>query len=135
MSDHPSAEEAARLAEEEIVRRRREAEAQRQAAEPAEPAVEVQAQRNLHRQTEQLAELEGQRRRLDEFEAARKQQAEQARLELERKREAEARGQQAEGEIRDAGDRYRVALGQHYDVANPYGSARPRGHGRIRRLH
>jgi hypothetical protein len=42
--------------------------------------------------------------------------------EEERKQERAARGQQAEGEIRDAGDRYRIALAQHYDIKDPYGS-------------
>jgi hypothetical protein len=104
--------------------RQRAAEEQsRQAAKEAERVrIEALARENADHQITQAEELREQRARLDRFEADRQRQAEEARQETERKRQADAHGQQAEGEIRDAGDRYRVALGQHYDVRDPYGS-------------
>jgi hypothetical protein len=104
--------------------RQRAAEEQsRQAAKEAERIrIEALARENADHQITQAEQLREQRVRLDRFEADRQRQAEEARQETERKRQADAHGQQAEGEIRDAGDRYRVALGQHYDVKDPYGS-------------
>jgi len=80
------------------------------------------ARENADYQVQQIEIMREQRTRLDQFEAEQKRQAEDAKLETERKREADARGNQAEGEIRSAGDRYRVALGDHYDVRDPYAS-------------
>jgi hypothetical protein len=84
--------------------------------------LETLARENADQQVRQADDLRAQRSRLDRFEADRKRQAEQARQEEERKRESQARGKAAEGEIHDAGDRYRMALGQHYDARDPYGS-------------
>ena len=101
---------------------RLEAQRQQETDRQVERRLEDMARENADHQVRQTEEMREQRVRLDKFEAEQKRQAEEAQQEAERKREAEARGQQAEGEIRDAGDRYRVALGQHYDVLNPYGS-------------
>ena len=70
----------------------------------------------------QLDEMRDQRVRLDDFEAVQRRQAEEAHQEEERKRQAQEQGKTAEGQIRDADDRYRVALGREYDVKDPYSS-------------
>lgn len=101
---------------------RAEAQRQQQARDADSRRLEDMARENADHQVRQAEEMREQRVRLDKFEAEQKRQADEAQQEAERRKEAEARGQQAEGEIRDAGDRYRVALGQHYDVLNPYGS-------------
>ncbi len=95
---------------------------QQEAHRAEERRVETRARENADTQVRQTEEMREQRARLDAFEAAQKRQAEQAREEEERKRQAQERGKAAEHEIRDAGDRYRVALGQHYDVMDPYRS-------------
>jgi len=87
-----------------------------------EQRIEVLARENADTQVRQIEEMRDQRARLDTFEAAQKRQGEEARQEEERKRQAQEKGNAAEGEIRDAGDRYRVALGQEYDVKDPYSS-------------
>jgi hypothetical protein len=138
--NNPTGDDAERQAQAELERLQREAaqwteaqrrqETERQAEQQTEQITQQQAQQRLEDmarenadiQVRQAEDMREQRTRLDKFEADQKRQAEEAQQEAERKREAEARGQQAEGEIRDAGDRYRVALGQHYDVSNPYGS-------------
>jgi hypothetical protein len=84
--------------------------------------VDELARENLRRQVGQAEALEQLRERMSAFEADLRRQADEARDEEARKRAAEAKGKQAEGEIRDAGDRYRVALGDHYDVTAPYSS-------------
>jgi len=99
-----------------------EAQRRQEAERPGQQRLEDMARENADHQVRQAEDMREQRSRLEKFEAEQKRQAEEAHQEAERKREAEARGQQAEGEIRDAGDRYRIALGQHYDVLNPYGS-------------
>jgi|HubBroStandDraft_1064217.scaffolds.fasta_scaffold01809_13 hypothetical protein len=117
--------EQARQAEEAATQQAREAEQQRRQAAAQEIAAqtpEALARRQAEQQTRQLEAMREQRARLDLYEAEQQRRAEEARQEEERKRAAVARGQQAEGEIRDAGDRYRVALGQHYDIRDPYGS-------------
>ena len=87
-----------------------------------EQHIEALARENADIQVRQAEEMREQRARLDEFEAAQKRQVEDTRQEEERKRQAQERGNAAEDEIRDAGDRYRVALGQEYDVKAPYSS-------------
>lgn len=87
-----------------------------------EQRVETQARENADIQVRQAEEMREQRTRLNDFEAVQRRQGEEARQEEERKRQAHEQGKAAEGEIRDAGDRYRVALGQEYDVKDPYGS-------------
>ncbi len=84
--------------------------------------AEEEARQQADHQAHQAKAMEDTHNRLLAFEADLKRRAEESRQEEERKREAQARGQQAEGEIHDAGDRYRMALGQHYDVKDPYGS-------------
>ena len=99
-------------------------EQERQAAAPTveAPSLEDLARLQVEHQADQAEALRRQRARLDAFEAAQQRQAEEARQEEERKRAAEARGQQAEGETRDAGNRYRIALGDNYSMSDPYGS-------------
>ena len=87
-----------------------------------EQRIEILARENADIQVRQVEEMREQRARLDEFEDAQKRQAEETQQEEERKRQAKEQGNAAEGEIRDAGDRYRMALGQEYDVRDPYGS-------------
>jgi hypothetical protein len=84
--------------------------------------AEALARENLQRQVDQAERLQELRDRVNAFDADLRRQADDARDEEARKRAAEARGAQAEGEIHDAGDRYRMALGQHYDMKDPYGS-------------
>ncbi len=117
--------QAPAAAEQERQRRQAEqdpAKQQAQAQEAEARGVDTDARDNAERQARQYEAMREQRERLDQFEAEQKRNAEAAREDQERKRAAEARGAQAEGEIRDARDRYGVALGQHYDVKDPYGS-------------
>ena len=126
MSDNPSVDDAMRGAQEAAEQQARDhqadADRQHKAKEAEAQRVDDMARENADHQVQQIEAMREQRIRLDQFEADQKRQAEDAHHEAERKREAEARGNQAEGEIRDAGDRYRVALGQHYDVRDPYAS-------------
>ena len=98
----------------------------REAAKEAEAlalaAFEALARETVDLQVRQAEAMRAQRARLAAYEAELKAEADKARQDEERQQEREARGRQAEGGIRDAGDRYRVALAQHYDVRDPYGS-------------
>jgi hypothetical protein len=85
-------------------------------------AFEALAREAVDLQVRQAQAMGEQRARLAAYEAEVKARADEARQDEERQREREARGRQAEGGIRDAGDRYRAALAQHYDVRDPYGS-------------
>lgn len=80
--------------------------------------VDELARENADRLTQQYAEMEAQRARHAGFFA--EQQQRQA--EEERKRLAGDEGRAQEGAIRDANGRYAEALGQHYDIRDPYGS-------------
>jgi ATP-dependent exoDNAse (exonuclease V) alpha subunit len=126
--ENQSTEEAARRVIEAAEERQRkqaqqDEEQKRQHAAKAESQrTEALARENADAQVRQAEQMREQRARLDAFQAEQKKQAEQVREEQERRRESEARGKAAEGEIRDAGDRYRMALGQHYDMKDPYGS-------------
>ena len=95
---------------------------QREAREAGEQRIESLARENADHQVRQTEEMREQRARLDAFEAAQRRQGEEARQEEERRRQTREQGNAAEGEIRDAGDRYRMALGQEYDVKDPYSS-------------
>lgn len=98
-------------------------EARRQQAREAEDLrVEAGAKEHAERQVEQADEMQRQQERLDDYRAQMQRQAEDARREEERKREAAAQSRAAEGEIEDARDRYRIALGENYDIRDPYGS-------------
>lgn len=66
----------------------------------------------------QAAEIE---RRLEEFRRVKDREAEDARRETQQ-RETAARVRAQEGEVADAGSRYAQALGQHYDISDPYHS-------------
>jgi Ti-type conjugative transfer relaxase TraA len=85
-------------------------------------STEHRARRQADDQVRQLDELRTQKDNLLAFEAAQKRHADEARIEDERRRASESRAKQAEGDIHDAGDRYRKALGDHYDMRDPYGS-------------
>lgn len=92
----------------------------RRAREAVEQRIEQQAREQAERQGRQAEEMEQQQDRLDTFRAGLQRQAEAARREEEERRATRARA--AETEISDARDRYRVALGENYDVRDPYGS-------------
>jgi hypothetical protein len=102
----------------------REAEQRRQQEDRGteEQHIEALARENADIQVRQAEEMREQRLRLDAFEAGQKRQSEEARQEEERKRQVREQANAAEGEIHDAGDRYRMALGREYDVRDPYGS-------------
>jgi hypothetical protein len=129
MSETPTAEEAERRALEAAERNQRQ-QAQQDAQKRREEAqqqaeaqrLEALAREHADHQVRQAEAMREQRDRLMLFEAEQKRRAEEAQQEQENKRQAEARGQQAEGEIHDAGDRYRMALGRNYDIKDPYGS-------------
>ena len=99
--------EARRLTE----RRNRDAEAlrNREAAQLAEREAETYRR---------AAEIE---QRLDEYRRAKDREAEEAQRAA-GQQEAAARVRAQEGEIADASGRYAQALGQHYDIADPYRS-------------
>ena len=90
-----------------------------QAREAEERRVEQQAKGQAEHQVRQTEEMQRQQDRLDAFRADQQRQAEEARREEEQKRAARAK---EEGEINDARDRYRIALGENYDIRDPYGS-------------
>lgn len=83
--------------------------------------IEALARENADIQVRQAEEMREQRARLDEFDDTQKRQAEEARQE-ESKRQAKEQDKADEREVRNAGDRYRIALGQEYDIREPYGS-------------
>ena len=91
-----------------------------QAREAEERRIEQQTKEQAEHQVRQTEEMERQQDRLDAFQAAQQRQAEAARREEEQKRAARATAE--EGEINDARDRYRIALGENYDIRDPYGS-------------
>jgi hypothetical protein len=131
MSENPTSEKAEQRRREQaqqdeearqVQAREGEQKRQQEAHRDGEQRIETLARENADHQVRQTEEMREQRVRLDAFEAAQKRQAEDARQEQERNRQAQERGNAAEGEIRDAGDRYRMALGQEYDVKDPYSS-------------
>ncbi len=73
------------------------------------------------RESAQLQELADQDRRLQEFKRQREADAEEARKQEKERRQADER-RAADGEIASARDRYAQALGQHYEVRDPYAS-------------
>jgi Ti-type conjugative transfer relaxase TraA len=85
--------------------------------------LEALAKENADRLVSQAETMRQQEKARLAFEAEQKRLAEEGReaAEKEKKRQAE-NAKAAEAEVRDAGDRYRIALGQHYDVKDPYGS-------------
>ena len=91
-----------------------------QAREAEERRFEQQAKEQAEHQVGQTEEMQRQQDRLDAFRADQQRQAEEARREEEQKRAARAKAE--EGEINDARDRYRIALGENYDIRDPYGS-------------
>jgi hypothetical protein len=121
---------------------RAEAIRQEEARKAEQAARDEQQRREMERiaglardaQAAELAKLEAARldalrqaqERAAAYLAERERQAEEAkRAEAERTRGEAERSEAArvrEGAIRNASDRYTQALGQHYDVANPYGS-------------
>ncbi len=95
---------------------------QQDARRDEEQRIEALAREHADTQVRQAEEMREQRARLDEFEDAQKRQAEEAQQEEERQRQVQKQGNGAEDEIRDADNRYRIALGQEYDVKAPYSS-------------
>ncbi len=112
-----AAEQDERARQEQVKRRSQEAET----AQLENPGLETRAREHADIQVRQAETMREQRRRLDAYEAEQKRHAEEAH-QAEQKRQADIRGQQAEGEMRDAGNRYRIALGQNYDIMDPYRS-------------
>lgn len=112
MNQQMSPEEAARLAA---------IAAERQRHDDA-LRLDALSRENADRLVEQTKEMQQQQELLAGFAERQKRVAEEARQEEERKRQTEERAKAAEGEIRDAGNRYRVALGENYDMRDPYGS-------------
>jgi hypothetical protein len=108
----------------ETIERRNQAQQAKQptAAEAEQRRAEALARENLRKQQDQAEEMEALKARLQTFEKEQARRAEEARQEEERKKEAAARGNAAEGGIGDAGDRYRIALAEHYDITSPYAS-------------
>ena len=102
--------------------------------------LEELTKQNADRLVEQAEEMRKQRKPRLALEADLKRQANEGRheaAEAEKKRQADAEGREAaekekkrqadqakaaQSEVRDVTNRYRIALGQHYDVKDPYGS-------------
>ena len=104
-----------------------------QAAREAQEAADAEAHRleglpkaNADRLARQFEAMARQEKARLAFEAEQKRLAEEGReaAEKEKKRQTEnaEAAKAAEGEVRDAGHRYRISLGQHYDVRDPYAS-------------
>ena len=74
------------------------------------------------RQVEQAEEMKLQQQRLEDYKRAITKQAEEARLEEERRKQKDAAARAREGEVRNPNYRYGMALAQHYDIRDPYGS-------------
>jgi hypothetical protein len=74
------------------------------------------------RLAQQAEEMEQQERQLDVYKAELARRAEEGRLQAERERATHERAQASEREIRNPHYRYSQAMGQHYDVRDPYGS-------------
>jgi hypothetical protein len=111
-------EEERRRQEEERAARQREE--QRQQA--ASRAIDKLARENADRLTQQLAEMEAQRARHAVYLAEQQRQAEEERKRQQSLNAARDAASAQEGAIRDANSRYAQALGQHYDIRDPYGS-------------
>lgn len=86
-------------------------------AQPTEQDMKQQAQR----EAEQLAAAKAIKERLAAFEAQKQGEAENARQDAPERRKADER-RNAAGDENDAKSRYAQALGQHYDVRDPYDS-------------
>jgi hypothetical protein len=111
----------ARRIEEERREEQRKAEEARAAAAMSD--AERQAQRNADRLVEQAEQLRQDRERLDAYEKTLAEEARRAREAKAREEiDAQHRTDRERAGVRDAGERYSQALGQHYDVRDPYGS-------------
>jgi hypothetical protein len=86
----------------------------------AAPNAET-SQERADAQWRQLREMQAQDLRLQEFRRQAEHQAEEARRQREQNERAEA-SRQSEGDIASASARYSIALGDNYDVRDPYGS-------------
>ena len=98
---------------------RQKQENQKQEGLRAEQAAKENASR-LVEQAREMVQLEEAHQRLEEYRQQQEQEQEAAKA---RRQERDKEGSSyQEGEIRDAHSRYGQALGQHYDIRNPYGS-------------
>ena len=79
--------------------------------------LKLQAQR----EAETLAAAKAQKERLAGYETQKQQEADAAKQDQQKRRQADER-RAAEGDITSAQGRYAQALGQHYDIRDPYGS-------------
>jgi len=98
-------------------RRKHHVDERSKADEPSEDQLAAQPQR----EGERLRELAEQDKRVQEFKQQRETEAEEARKNEKARRQADER-RAAEGDITSAQDRYRQALGQDYDIRDPYAS-------------
>ena len=105
-------------------------EAARQAPQVAARAsenrrLEELAKENADKLVEQAETMGQQKKARLALEADLKRQAKEGREEAEKEKEKKRQADQAkvaESEVRDVTNRYRIALGQNYDVKDPYGS-------------
>ena len=80
--------------------------------------------RQPHEQAAKLRSMRAAAERVQGWQKDQQQKAEEAKKQEERRRteDTERRGREREGQVADAGERYSKALGQHYDIKDPYGS-------------
>ena len=102
--------------------RRDDAARRRQAGDPEAFSLEILAQEQLDRLSAQTDEMRRIADRLEAYRVEQARRADEGRRDEERKRFAPAKEPGAEGDIRDADSRYAQALGQHYDMRDPYAS-------------
>lgn len=127
-ADQEKATEAAKQHEQSQAQARQEEENRLQQTRDAENRrVEAEAKQNAERQTAQAEEMRLAQQRIDAQQAQiNAWHAERNRIAQEEKRREEAERQARlaekakEGPINDASQRYAQALGQHYDIRDPY---------------
>jgi hypothetical protein len=90
-------------------------------AKEQEALLVAQAEEMRQVQLRRDAERE-QKARIDAYRVEQEKISADDRRKEESERQAKLEAQSKEGPIRDAGERYAQALGQHYDLANPYAS-------------
>jgi hypothetical protein len=96
--------------------------AQKEEAQKEEENRRLAFKEQADRLAQQAEEMEQQERQLEAYKAELAHQAEEGRLQAERERAAQDTARANEREIRNPHYRYNQALGQHYDIRDPYGS-------------
>lgn len=94
----------------------------RQAGLEAEQQRQAIFKEQSERQVEQTREMQAQAERLEAYKADMARRAEQAGRETEQRERERREGRYQEGNIRNAHTRYGEALGQHYNMRDPYES-------------